>query len=69
MRKRNKLTESQTEVLMKHFQVNAYPERKEIDQLAKSFNVNRKKIENWFGTKRLKLAREGMMSRSEYSAP
>ena len=64
-KKSNKFTKSQTEILMKSFQATAYPKIKEIDQLAKSFNVSKKKIENWFSNKRFQLERKGMFSQSE----
>ena len=60
-------TESQTEILIKIFQDSAYayPKRKEIDQLAESFNVSIKQVENWFTAKRRTLARRGMLPLSE----
>ena len=65
IKKINQWTENQTETLEKTFQTTVYPEGKEFDQLAKSFNVSRKRIENWFSAKRRKVAREGMLSLSE----
>ena len=65
IKKINQWTKSQTEILEKTFQTTAYPERKEIDQLANSFNVRSKKIENWFGNKRCNLANKGMFHQSE----
>ena len=58
-RKSKQWTESQTEILLKTFQASAYAysERKELDQLADSFSVSRKKVENWFTNKRRNLAR------------
>ena len=58
-------TKSQTEMLMKCFQATVYPKKKEIDELAKSFNVRRTKIESWFSLNRLKLRKKGMLPQSE----
>ena len=46
-------TENETEIPMKTFQASAYAylERKELNQLAESFNVSKKGIENWFSAK------------------
>ena len=63
--KHKRWTESQTELLMKSFQANAYPGKKELDQLTKSCNSSKKMIQNWFSAKRLKETRKGMLPESE----
>ena len=65
--KSKRWTESQAEILMKTFQASAYayPESNELDQLAVSFNVSKKEVENWFTAKRRTLARRGLLPKSE----
>ena len=58
-------TESQLEILMATFQANVFPERKELRQLAESFNVSKSKVHNWFGDQRRQLVRRGMLPESE----
>ena len=50
---------------MKSFQVNIYPERKELHQLSKSLNTSLKRVANWFCSMRRKGIREGMLPESE----
>ena len=64
-KKRKALTESQTEILMETFQANTYPEGKELRQLAESFNVSKKKVQNWFSAKRRALVRIAVLPESE----
>ena len=65
--KRKHWTENQAEILMKTFKASAYgyPERKELDQLAESLNVSKKRVENWFSHMRFRLAKRGMLPQSE----
>ena len=65
--KRQHWTENQAEILMKTFQASAYayPERKVLDQLAESLNVSKKRVENWFSHTRCRLAKRGMLAKSE----
>ena len=50
---------------METFQTNTYPEIKELRRLAESFNVSRKKVQNWFSAKRHALVNRGMLPESE----
>ena len=63
---RHKFTEAQKQILMKRFQVNPYPERKEKIQLAMSFNTTIKTVQSSFGYMRRKKAAKELLIRSEY---
>ena len=65
LKKSESWTESQTEILMATFQANVFPEIMELRRLAESFNVSRKKVQNWFSGERRKLVRRGMLPESE----
>ena len=58
-------TKGQKEILTKSFQANVYPERKEVLQLVTSFNVTKKRVENWFSFMRRKKKEMGTLMNTE----
>ena len=50
---------------MKLFYAKAYPERKELCQLAESLNTSYKRVETWFANMRYRKVAEGMLLESE----
>ena len=64
-RNRKLWTKSQTEILTRSFQANVYPERTEVLQLAKSFNLSAQRVENWFGTMRRRERKQGTLTLPE----
>ena len=63
--KRKKWNKCETEILMKHFHAETYPEREEYFQLSKSLNTSFKRVGNWFTKMRCKKRAEGMLFEGE----
>ena len=61
-----KWNKCETGELMKVFHTKAYPERKELCQLAKSLNTSFRRVERWFSNMRYRKVAEGMLLESEY---
>ena len=53
------------DILMKSFEADPYPGKREKLQLAKSLNTSQKTIENWFGNMRARRSKEGILKKSE----
>ena len=64
--KRKIWTEIQLEILNKSYQANSYPKKEDINELAKSFNACRKRIESWFAFRRYKETRKGKLPVGEW---
>ena len=60
-----RLTENQTQMLMKRFLVNEYLSKKEKRQFAKAFNTSKRRIEKWFNNVRLRRRAQGILPKSE----
>ena len=58
-------TKCQTEQLVMSFNAKAYPDKEEIQWLAKSFNTSERRIGTWFSQMRCKKIAEGMLIESE----
>ena len=50
---------------MEMFQANAYPNKEQMDHLAMSLNITKKKVKYWFGNMRHKKAKEGVLEKRE----
>ena len=60
-----KLTKFQNQVLLRMFQANAYPGKKEICQAAKSLCASNATIEHWFRKTRFKKKAKGVPFKCE----
>ena len=61
IKKPNRWTECQREILKKSYQANSFPIKNDLDELAKSFNTSRRRIENWFACRRFIETRKGLL--------
>ena len=64
-RRKQFFTEAQKQIMMERFQANQYLTRREKRELAKSMNMEEKRIAIWYSNMRRKKAAVGMPSRSE----
>ena len=64
-KRKKRMTEYQTQTLMKYFQANPYMEIEEKHQLARSFNISANAIARWFRHMRHKKKVEVLISKGE----
>ena len=62
---KTKLTPTQEQILMETFHANAYPEKEQMEHLAMSLNITKKKVESWFSNMRRKKVAEGLLKKGE----
>ena len=64
--RRKRLSKTEKQTLLERIQANLHPEKEEISQLAKTFELKEGTIGNWLSKMRIqKKATEGLVSESE----